>query len=189
MINSILISSPLLAAYTIPKSDLIEIALILTIILVAWVGLIWSRKCEKNRYDITEGLPLRAENQEQINDLMPHLHDCYFDVEDELQYNEEARTLQFRAYDEQPKTVSSCEENPTLPCRAVLLRILHVESLEITDPNKIATYSINEIKYDANKGELLLTAVPDCELKMKVSRLELHLEKVEPPKPCTSDNV
>ncbi|MBP5760708.1 MAG: hypothetical protein J6W90_04955, partial [Verrucomicrobia bacterium] len=66
MINSILISSPLLAAYTIPKSDLIEIALILTIILVAWVGLIWSRKCEKNRYDITEGLPLRAENQEQI---------------------------------------------------------------------------------------------------------------------------
>jgi hypothetical protein len=188
MINSILISSPLLAAYTIPKSDLIEIALILTIILVAWVGLIWSRKCEKNRYDITEGLPLRAENQEQINDLMPHLHDCYFDVEDGLQYNEEARTLQFRAYEEKPKTECSCEKN-CIPCRAVLLRIHHVESLEITDPNKIATYSINEIKYDANKGELLLTAVPDCELKMKVSKLELHLEKVENPKTCTSDNV
>ena len=188
MINSILISSPLLAAYTIPKSDLIEIALILTIILVAWVGLIWSRKCEKNRYDITEGLPLRAENQEQINDLMPHLHDCYFDVEDGLQYDEEAGTLQFRAYEEKPKTECSCEKN-CIPCRAVLLRILHVESLEITDPNKIATYSINEIKYDANKGELLLTAVPDCELKMKVSKLELHLEKVENPKPCTSDNV
>ena len=188
MINSILISSPLLAAYTIPKSDLIEIALILTIILVAWVGLIWSRKCEKNRYDITEGLPLRAENQEQINDLMPHLHDCYFDVEDGLQYNEEARTLQFRAYEEKPKTKCSCEKK-CIPCRAVLLRILHVESLEITDPNKIATYSINEIKYDANKGELLLTAVPDCELKMKISKLELHLEKVENPKTCTSDNV
>ncbi len=188
MINSILISSPLLAAYTIPKSDLIEIALILTIILVAWVGLIWSRKCEKNRYDITEGLPLRAENQEQINDLMPHLHDCYFDVEDGLQYDEEAGTLQFRAYEEKPKTECSCEKN-CIPCRAVLLRILHVESLEITDPNKIATYSINEIKYDANKGELLLTAVPDCELKMKVSKLELHLEKVENPKTCTSDNV
>ena len=188
MINSILISSPLLAAYTIPKSDLIEIALILTIILVAWVGLIWSRKCEKNRYDITEGLPLRAENQEQINDLMPHLHDCYFDVEDGLQYDEEAGTLQFRAYEEKPKTKCSCEKK-CIPCRVVLLRILHVESLEITDPNKIATYSINEIKYDANKGELLLTAVPDCELKMKVSKLELHLEKVENPKPCTSDNV
>lgn len=188
MINSILISSPLLAAYTIPKSDLIEIALILTIILVAWVGLIWSRKCEKNRYDITEGLPLRAENQEQINDLMPHLHDCYFDVEDELQYNEEARTLQFRAYEEKPKTKCSCEKK-CIPCRVVLLRILHVESLEITDPNKIATYSINEIKYDANKGELLLTAVPNCELKMKISKLELHLEKVENTKPCTSDNV
>ena len=188
MINSILISSPLLAAYTIPKSDLIEIALILTIILVAWVGLIWSRKCEKNRYDITEGLPLRAENQEQINDLMPHLHDCYFDVEDELQYNEEARTLQFRAYEEKPKTECSCEKK-CIPCRVVLLRILHVESLEITDPNKIATYSINEIKYDANKGELLLTAVPDCELKMKISKLELHLEKVENTKTCTSDNV
>lgn len=188
MINSILISSPLLAAYTIPKSDLIEIALILTIILVAWVGLIWSRKCEKNRYDITEGLPLRAENQEQINELMPHLHDCYFDVEDGLQYDEEARTLQFRTYEEKPKTKCSCEKK-CIPCRVVLLRILHVESLEITDPNKIATYSINEIKYDANKGELLLTAVPDCELKMKVSRLELHLEKVENTKPCTSDNV
>lgn len=188
MINSILISSPLLAAYTIPKSDLIEIALILTIILVAWVGLIWSRKCEKNRYDITEGLPLRAENQEQINDLMPHLHDCYFDVEDGLQYDEEAGTLQFHVYEEKPKTECSCEKN-CIPSRAVLLRILHVESLEITDPNKIATYSINEIKYDANKGELLLTAVPDCELKMKVSKLELHLEKVENPKTCTSDNV
>lgn len=188
MINSILISSPLLAAYTIPKSDLIEIALILTIILVAWVGLIWSRKCEKNRYDITEGLPLRAENQEQINELMPHLHDCYFDVEDGLQYDEEAGTLQFRVYEEKPKAECSCEKN-CIPCRAVLLRILHVESLEITDPNKIATYSINEIKYDANKGELLLTAVPDCELKMKVSKLELHLEKVENTKTCTSDNV
>ncbi|MBO7107152.1 MAG: hypothetical protein J6W73_02860 [Verrucomicrobia bacterium] len=188
MINSILISSPLLAAYTIPKSDLIEIALILTIILVAWVGLIWSRKCEKNRYDITEGLPLRAENQEQINDLMPHLHDCYFDVEDGLQYDEEAGTLQFRAYEEKPKTKCSCEKK-CIPCRVVLLRILHVESLEITDPNKIATYSINEIKYDANKGELLLTAVPDCELKMKISKLELHLEKVENTKTCTSDNV
>ncbi len=188
MINSILISSPLLAAYTIPKSDLIEIALILTIILVAWVGLIWSRKCEKNRYDITEGLPLRAENQEQINELMPHLHDCYFDVEDGLQYDEEAGTLQFRAYEEKPKTECSCEKN-CIPCRAVLLRIHHVESLEITDPNKIAAYSINEIKYDANKGELLLTAVPDCELKIKVSRLELHLEKVENPKTCTLDNV
>lgn len=188
MINSILISSPLLAAYTIPKSDLIEIALILTIILVAWVGLIWSRKCEKNRYDITEGLPLRAENQEQINELMPHLHDCYFDVEDGLQYDEEAGTLQFRAYEEKPKTECSCEKN-CIPCRAVLLRIHHVESLEITDSNKIATYSINEIKYDANKGELLLTAVPDCELKMKISKLELHLEKVENTKTCTSDNV
>ncbi|MBO4715111.1 MAG: hypothetical protein J5672_03310, partial [Verrucomicrobia bacterium] len=69
-----------------------------------------------------------------------------------------------------------------------LLRILHVESLEITDPNKVATY-INEIKYDADKGEILLTAEPNCMLKMKVSRLELHLEKVENPKPCTSDNV
>ena len=188
MINSILISSPLLAAYIIPKDDLIEIALILTIILVAWIGLIWSRKCMKNRYDITEGLPLCAENQEQINDLMPHIHDCYFDVEDGLQYDEEARTLQFRVYEEKPKTECSCEKN-CIPCRAVLLRILHVESLEITDPNKIAAYSINEIKYDANKGELLLTAVPDCELKMKVSKLELHLEKVENPKTCTSDNV
>jgi len=186
MINSILISSPLMTAYSIPKSDLIEIALILIIILVAWVGLIWSRKCEKNRYDITEGLPLRAENQEQINDLMPHLHDCYFDVEDGLQYDEEARTLQFRVYEEKPKTECSCEKS-CIPCRAVLLRILHVESLQITDPNKIETYSINEIKY--NNGEILLMAEPDCELKMKVSRLELHLEKVDNLKPCTSDNV
>ena len=177
-----------MTAYSIPKSDLIEIALILAVILVAWVGLIWSRKCMKNRYDITEGLPLRAENQEQINDLMPHLHDCYFDVEDGLQYNEEAQILQFRVYEEMPKTECSSEKN-CIPCRAVLLLILHVESLEITNPNKIAAYSINEIKYDANKGELLLTAVPDCELKMKVSRLELHLEKVENPKPRTSDNV
>lgn len=176
-----------MTAYSIPKSDLIEIALILAVILVAWVGLIWSRKCEKNRYDITEGLPLRAENQEQINDLMPHLHDCYFDVEDGLQYDEEARILQFRVYEEKPKTECSCEKS-CIPCRAVLLRILHVESLEITDPNKVATY-INEIKYDADKGEILLTAEPDCELKMKVSKLEIHLEKVENPKPCTSDNV
>ena len=187
MINSIITSLPLMTAYSIPKSDLIEIALILIIILVAWVGLIWSRKCEKNRYDITEGLPLHAENQEQINDLMPHLHNCYFDVEDGLQYDEEARILQFRVYEEKPKTECSCEKS-CIPCRAVLLRILHVESLEITDPNKVATY-INEIKYDADKGEILLTAEPNCMLKMKVSRLELHLEKVENPKPCTSDNV
>lgn len=187
MINSILISSPLMTAYSIPKSDLIEIALILAVILVAWVGLIWSRKCEKNRYDITEGLPLRAENQEQIHDLMPHLHDYYFDVEKGIHYDEEAGTIRFRVYDEQPKTVIRCEVDSSLPCRAVLLRVLHVESLEITDPNKIETYSINEIKY--NNGDLLLTAEPDCELKMKVSRLELHLEKVENPKTRVSDNV
>ena len=129
-------------------------------------------------------ISLKVTNPQEIGKLISLIHDEYFDVND-IKYHREQGIVEIpyrRIFHKGPRrTVCNwlfyiVQEVDVI--RAKML-IHHVEEFKVNDPDKIGTYSFNDVDYDPDSSTLLLDSNTNLEFRMKVSQILIESQDLE----------
>jgi len=102
----------------------------------------------------------------QLGDLLNLVHDRWFDVE-RVALDKERKTV---AMDLEAKKANVAKGSKD----GIRLLIKNAEALTINDTEKVRDYDLNEIKFDAASGRLIITGGIPITIEVKVTALNIE---------------
>jgi len=131
-----------------------------------------------------EFISLKVTNPQEIGKLIDLIHDEYFEVND-IEYHRQQGVVEIpyrRLFHNGPRRIVHnwlfyiVQEVDVIRAE---MRIHHVEEFKVNDPDKIDTYSFNDVDYDPDSSTLLLDSNTNLELRMKVSHILIESQDLE----------
>jgi hypothetical protein len=102
----------------------------------------------------------------QIGDLVKKVHDYWFNAE-RIAFDKEQKTVAIRLEEKKVNLAKGSNAGITL-------MIKNAEALTLNDTEKVRDYDLNEIKYDALRGYVIITGGIPITIEIKVT--SLHIE-------------
>jgi hypothetical protein len=103
----------------------------------------------------------------QIGDLLNLVHDHWFNVEG-IVLDKEQKTVTIHLEEKKVNLAKGSKDGITLV-------IKNAEALTVNDSEKVRDYDLNEIKYDAPNGRLIITGGIPVTIEVKVSSLDIEV--------------
>src|SRR5271155_3911953 len=103
----------------------------------------------------------------QLRDLLNLVHDRWFNVE-QIVSDKEQKTVAVHLERKKANLTSGSKDG-------IRLLIKNVESLIINDTEKVRDYDVNEVKFDAATGRLIITGGIPIMIEVKVTALNIEL--------------
>ena len=129
-------------------------------------------------------ISLKVTNPQEIGKLSSLIHDEYFEVND-IKYQREQGIVEIpyrRIFHNGPRrTVRNWLFYKVQEVDVIWAKMLihHVEEFKVNDPDKIGTYSFNDVDYDPDSSTLLLDSNTNLEFRMKVSQILIESQDLE----------
>ena len=103
----------------------------------------------------------------QLGDLLNLVHDRWFDVE-RIALDNERKTVALRLEKKKANLAKGSKDG-------IGLLIKDAEALTINDTEKVRDYDLNEIKFDATNGRLIITGGIPITIEVKVTALNVEV--------------
>ena len=106
-------------------------------------------------------------NATQFGDLLNLVHDRWFNVE-QVVSDKEQKTVALHLERKKANLTGGSKDG-------IRLLIKNVEALTINDTEKVRDYDVNEVKFDAASGCLIITGGIPITIEVKVTALHIEL--------------
>lgn len=103
----------------------------------------------------------------QLSDLLNLVHDRWFNVE-RVVSDKEQKTVAFHLERKKANLANGSKDG-------IRLLIKNVKALTINDTEKVRDYDVNEVKFDAVSGRLIITGGIPITIEVKVTALNIEL--------------
>lgn len=103
----------------------------------------------------------------QLKDLLNLVHDCWFNAE-RIVLDKERKTVAIHLEKMKANLAKGSKDGMTLV-------IKNAEALTVNDSEKVRDYDLNEIKYDAPNGRLIITGGIPVTIEVQVSSLNIEV--------------
>jgi len=103
----------------------------------------------------------------QLRDLLNLVHDRWFNVE-QIVSDKEQKTVAVHLERKKANLTSGSKDG-------IRLLIKNVEALTIHDTEKVRDYDVNEVKFDALNGRVVITGGIPITIEIKVTALHIEL--------------
>jgi hypothetical protein len=122
--------------------------------------------------------PILVDGPEQLARLTDTIHDCWFDVEN-VRLKGDVLEIPFQY--ERSSFGHLLSSNDYASRRRGLLRVSDVESFDIRDTEGIGSYNFDEVRFDPQTQQIMITAGIPLEFRVKVRRVHITCERVTGP--------
>jgi len=105
----------------------------------------------------------------QLPELLNLVHDHWFNAE-RLALDKERKTVAIHLEEKKANLAKGSKDGITL-------LIKNAEALAVNDTEKVRDYDLNEIKFDAGSGRLIITGGVPITIEVKVTSLNIETTK------------
>jgi hypothetical protein len=102
----------------------------------------------------------------QLGDLLSVVHDCWFDAE-HIALDTEQKAVVIHLEEKKANLAKGSKDG-------ISLVINNAEALAVKDTEKVRDYDLNEIKFDAASGCLIITGGIPITIEVKVTALNIE---------------
>jgi hypothetical protein len=102
----------------------------------------------------------------QLGDLLNLVHDHWFNVE-HVVFNKEQKTVTLHLERKKTNLVNGSKDG-------IKLLVKNAEALTINDTEKVRDYDVNEVKFDAASGRVIITGGIPVTIEVKVTALNIE---------------
>jgi hypothetical protein len=111
-------------------------------------------------------LPMTITSPNQLGDLLDLVHDRWFDAE-RVALDKERKAVVIHLEEKKANLARGLKDG-------ISLVINNAEALAVNDTEKVRDYDINEIKFDAASGRLIITGGIPITIEVKVTALNIE---------------